>query len=339
MRPHTAQKHAGKAKCARALPKNTPGKQSASAHCPKTRRESKVRPHTARKHAVGSNGSTPTRQKHARKAKRTRALPKNTRGKQSAPAHCPETRRESKVRPHTARKHAGEAMGALPHCPETRRGDKMRPRTARKRAGKAKCVRTLPENTSGKQSAPAHCPETRRESKMRPHTARKHAGGSNGSTPTCQKRSMEGKMCLWFCLKRGWWTGRAWGVYGLAGKLVCVLGIVLKFVGLEGVRGALGFWKGVPCRVRGVLQSTWGMFFSCAGREAVSLVAKRSCASTFLGCQLQGFGRLDPKCGIRGICGVFCNGLCRCIEFSGPLAHGRLAYAVWAMPHKSCMVA
>ena len=158
---------------------------------------------------------------------------------------------------------------------------KVRPRTAQKRAGKEKCVRTLPENTPWeatgalphaenaprRQNAPAHCPKThrgkqwershepktRRGDKMSPRIARKHAVGSNGSTPTCQKRSMEGKMCLWFCLKRGWRTGRAWGVYGLAGKLVCALGIVLKFVGLEGVRGALELWKGVPCRVRGVI--------------------------------------------------------------------------------------
>ena len=64
-------------------------------------------------------------------------------------------------------------------------------------------------------------------------------------------------MCLWFCLKRGWRSVRAWGVYGLAGKLVCALGIVLKFVGLEGVRGALGLWKG--CR------AVCGVFFKVHG--------------------------------------------------------------------------
>ena len=113
MRPHIARKHAGRAKCARTLPRNAPGKQSAPAHCPKTRRGSKVRPHIGRKCAG--------------KAKCICTLPGNAPGKQSAPAHCPETRRESKVRPHIARKCVGEA----------------------------KCVRTLPENAPGKQSARA----------------------------------------------------------------------------------------------------------------------------------------------------------------------------------------
>ena len=151
MRPHTAQKHAGKEKCVRTLPENTSGKQSAPAHCPKTRGE--------------SNGSTSTRQKHAGKEKRTRALPENMRGKQREHSHTPQTHRGGKMRPRTAQKHAGKekcvralpknapwkAMGALPrtkiaprrqnasaHCPKTCVGSNGSTPTRQKHTGEAK---------------------------------------------------------------------------------------------------------------------------------------------------------------------------------------------------------
>lgn len=201
----------------------------------------------------------------------------------------------------------------------------MRPHTARKRTGGSN------GNTPTRQ-------KTRRESKMRPRTAQKHAGKAMGALPRAENAPRRQNVSV--VLSETWlagWSGM--GCVWSGWKIGLCVGYCIEICWIGGGARSVGAWEGVPCRVRGVLQSAWGMFLSCAGRVAAPLVAKRSCASTFFGRQLQGSGRLDPKCGIRGICGVFCNGLCRCIEFSGPLAHGRLAYAVWAMPHKSCMVA
>ena len=88
-------KYAGRTKCACTLPENAPGEQSASAHCPKMCRGSKVSLHIAKKHAG--------------KAKCARTSPKNAPGKQSAPAPCPKMRRGSKVRLRIGRKCAERA--------------------------------------------------------------------------------------------------------------------------------------------------------------------------------------------------------------------------------------
>ena len=134
-------KRSGKAKCARTLPENAPGEQSAFAHRSKMCRESKVRPHIARKYAG--------------KAKCVRTLVENTPGKQSASAH------RSKM------------------C----RGSKVRLRIARKHAERTKCVRTLPENAPGEQSAFAHRSKMCRESRVRPRIGRKCAGKATRILP------------------------------------------------------------------------------------------------------------------------------------------------------------
>ena len=125
------------------------GKQSASAHCQKMYRGSKVRPHIARK-CIGE-------------VKCVRALVENVPGKQSAPAHCQKMYRGSKVRLHIARKYAGRTkcvcasventpgkQSAPAHCPKMCRESKVRLRIGRKHAGKAKCARASVENTPWK---------------------------------------------------------------------------------------------------------------------------------------------------------------------------------------------
>ena len=97
VRLHIGRKCAGKAACARTLPKNTPGEQRAFAHRSKTLRESRVRPHIGRKCAG--------------KAECVRALPKNTSGEQRASAHCPKMRRKSKVRAHETQEYSMSAAG------------------------------------------------------------------------------------------------------------------------------------------------------------------------------------------------------------------------------------
>ena len=116
-------KRSGEAKCVRASVENTPGEQSASAHCPKTRRESKVRPHIARKHAG--------------EAKCVCALPKNTPGQPCAHAQSPKTSGGSNAQVREAREFStGKLVSKAPPCD--------------KRSGKAKCARTLVENAPWK---------------------------------------------------------------------------------------------------------------------------------------------------------------------------------------------
>ena len=146
------------------------GKQSAPAPCPETLRGSNANtPESPRVFVLfaakgtsfpqeNSVSKAPPCDKRSGEAKCVCTSVENTPGKQSAFAHRSKMCRESKVRPHIARKYAG----------------------------KAKCVRTLPENTPGKQSAPAHRSKTRRGSKVRPHIARKCAGKAK-----CARASVE----------------------------------------------------------------------------------------------------------------------------------------------------
>ena len=90
MHPHSLQKCAKKAMCARTLPENTPGRQCASALSPKMRREGNVRLHSP--------------QNRARKAKCARTLPENTPGRQNALALPPKMRQVSHAQARNAKK-------------------------------------------------------------------------------------------------------------------------------------------------------------------------------------------------------------------------------------------
>ena len=91
-------KCSGKAKCARTLLENAPGKQNASAHCPETLRGSKVRPHLARKRAGKAVRTRAKPENVPGKAVRTREKPENVSGKQCANAQSPKMREGSNVR-------------------------------------------------------------------------------------------------------------------------------------------------------------------------------------------------------------------------------------------------